>query len=168
MFTIIRVSGRSQRYTNCGLLVCRLSFTLGQCRLYLREKRLHCPDDYRLKRLHRFRYVVLSGGYQAGTISPSISRSVGHRLDWGAATWPAPEPGDLFLLKGEPRVELGDLLPQLGVGLLARPFLGDHDIGDRLEQRRVVPVESPAHEVLPLSRHPGAACAAGTVTVGAG
>ena len=57
--------------------------------LYLREKRLHCPDDYRLKRFADSGYVVLSGGYQAGTISPSIRRSEEHRLDWGGgfADW---------------------------------------------------------------------------------
>jgi hypothetical protein len=51
--------------------------------LYLREKRLHHPDDYRLKRFTDSGYVVLSGGYQAGSISPSIRRSEEHRLDWG-------------------------------------------------------------------------------------
>ena len=51
--------------------------------LYLREKRLHRPDDHRLKRFTDSGYVVLSGGYQAGSISPSIRRSEEHRLAWG-------------------------------------------------------------------------------------
>ena len=41
--------------------------------LYLREKRLHHPDDYRLKRFTDSGYV------------PSIRRSEEHRLDWGGS-----------------------------------------------------------------------------------
>lgn len=57
--------------------------------LYLREKRDHLPDNYAKGRFTSSGHVVLSGGYQVGTISPSIMLRQEHRFDWGGgfADW---------------------------------------------------------------------------------